>query len=96
MSYHQQTDSKQEPLYQNQSQPYILREDEKLPLFLIKLWNIVEDPAYFDVIRWDDVRFVFQIKLLKKFICRLAIVFILRIHTHSVVTCFHNTSNITI
>ena len=36
-------------------QPYILKEDEKIPLFLIKLWNIVEDPSYYDVIRWDEV-----------------------------------------
>ena len=36
-------------------QPFILKEDEKMPLFLIKLWNIVEDPAYYDVIRWDEV-----------------------------------------
>lgn len=33
----------------------ILKEDDKMPLFLIKLWNIVEDPNYYDVIRWDDV-----------------------------------------
>jgi hypothetical protein len=31
------------------SQPVILKEDEKIPLFLIKLWNIVEvgDPNLF-------------------------------------------------
>jgi hypothetical protein len=28
---------------------------EKIPLFLVKLWNIVEDPAYYDIIRWDEV-----------------------------------------
>lgn len=30
--------------------------DEKMPLFLIKLWNIVEDPTYQDIVRWDEVR----------------------------------------
>lgn len=41
--------------YKVQAQPYILREDEKIPLFLIKLWNIVEDPSYYEIIRWDEV-----------------------------------------
>lgn len=38
-----------------------LRDDEKMPLFLIKLWNIVEDPAYVNVIRWDDSGYSFHI-----------------------------------
>uniref|UniRef100_A0A915DAI8 HSF-type DNA-binding domain-containing protein n=1 Tax=Ditylenchus dipsaci TaxID=166011 RepID=A0A915DAI8_9BILA len=44
-----------------QAQPYILKEDEKIPLFLIKLWNIVEDPSYYDVIRWDESGYSFHI-----------------------------------
>jgi hypothetical protein len=44
-----------------QSEPYILKEDEKIPLFLVKLWNIVEDPAYYDVIRWDESGYSFHI-----------------------------------
>ncbi|KAH7693525.1 HSF-type DNA-binding domain containing protein, partial [Aphelenchoides avenae] len=44
-----------------QPEPYILKEDEKIPLFLIKLWNIVEDPAYYDVIRWDESGYSFHI-----------------------------------
>lgn len=39
----------------------ILKEDDKMPLFLIKLWNIVEDPNYYDVIRWDDSGYSFHI-----------------------------------
>jgi hypothetical protein len=37
--------------------PYLLKEDneQKIPLFLIKLWNIVEDPTYREVVRWDEV-----------------------------------------
>jgi hypothetical protein len=37
--------------------PYLLKEDveQKIPLFLVKLWNIVEDPAYREVVRWDEV-----------------------------------------
>uniref|UniRef100_A0A7E4VYE5 HSF_DOMAIN domain-containing protein n=1 Tax=Panagrellus redivivus TaxID=6233 RepID=A0A7E4VYE5_PANRE len=41
--------------------PVVLKEDDKIPLFLIKLWNIVEDPSYFDVIRWDDSGYSFHI-----------------------------------
>lgn len=33
----------------------VTREDEKIPLFLIKLWNIVEDPSYQKIVHWDDV-----------------------------------------
>lgn len=38
--------------------PMLLKEDgdQKIPLFLVKLWNIVEDPAHWEVIRWDEVR----------------------------------------
>lgn len=41
--------------------PFLVNEDgdQKIPLFLIKLWNIVEDAAYRDVIRWDEVCLIF-------------------------------------
>uniref|UniRef100_A0A914ZB34 HSF-type DNA-binding domain-containing protein n=1 Tax=Panagrolaimus superbus TaxID=310955 RepID=A0A914ZB34_9BILA len=42
-------------------QQTILKEDDKMPLFLIKLWNIVEDPTYYDVIRWDESGYSFHI-----------------------------------
>lgn len=29
--------------------------DDKIPLFLMKLWKIVNDPALGSVIAWDDV-----------------------------------------
>ncbi|KAE9550677.1 hypothetical protein FO519_006120 [Halicephalobus sp. NKZ332] len=46
----------------NQAPPVVfLKEDDKMPLFLIKLWNIVEDPTYFDIIRWDDSGYSFHI-----------------------------------
>jgi heat shock transcription factor 1 len=38
-----------------------LKEDDKMPLFLIKLWNIVEDPTYYDIIRWDESGYSFHI-----------------------------------
>ncbi|KAL3092899.1 hypothetical protein niasHT_020282 [Heterodera trifolii] len=43
--------------------PYLLREDgeQKIPLFLIKLWNIVEDPSHWEVIRWDESGLSFHI-----------------------------------
>ena len=31
------------------------RDEEKMPLFLIKLWNIVEDPSLQQIIKWDEV-----------------------------------------
>lgn len=37
---------------------HLPREEEKMPLFLIKLWNIVEDTAYQNVIRWDEVSYL--------------------------------------
>ncbi|CAD5206562.1 unnamed protein product [Bursaphelenchus okinawaensis] len=43
------------------AQPLILKEDDKIPLFLVKLWNIVEDPSYYDVIRWDESGYSFHI-----------------------------------
>uniref|UniRef100_A0AC34RB06 HSF-type DNA-binding domain-containing protein n=2 Tax=Panagrolaimus sp. JU765 TaxID=591449 RepID=A0AC34RB06_9BILA len=46
---------------QPQQPAIILKEDDKMPLFLIKLWNIVEDPNYYDVIRWDDSGYSFHI-----------------------------------
>ncbi|GMT28552.1 hypothetical protein PFISCL1PPCAC_19849 [Pristionchus fissidentatus] len=39
----------------------IAREDEKIPLFLIKLWNIVEDPSYQKIVHWDDSGYSFHI-----------------------------------
>lgn len=36
-------------------QPY--REEDKVPMFLIKMWNILEDPKFQDIIRWDKVPF---------------------------------------
>ncbi|KAI3420193.1 heat-shock transcription factor-1 [Globodera pallida] len=43
--------------------PCLLREDgeQKIPLFLIKLWNIVEDPSHWEVIRWDESGMSFHI-----------------------------------
>ncbi|CAJ0582424.1 unnamed protein product, partial [Mesorhabditis spiculigera] len=38
-----------------------LKEDDKMPLFLIKLWNIVEDQSYQNIIRWDDSGYSFHI-----------------------------------
>uniref|UniRef100_A0A914CBY9 HSF-type DNA-binding domain-containing protein n=1 Tax=Acrobeloides nanus TaxID=290746 RepID=A0A914CBY9_9BILA len=58
MSYQQQVT---ENTGMKMPQPFILKEDEKMPLFLIKLWNIVEDPAYYDVIRWDESGYSFHI-----------------------------------
>ncbi|CAD5209463.1 unnamed protein product [Bursaphelenchus xylophilus] len=43
------------------AQPLILKEDDKIPLFLVKLWNIVEDPSYYEVIRWDESGYSFHI-----------------------------------
>uniref|UniRef100_A0A915BG04 HSF-type DNA-binding domain-containing protein n=1 Tax=Parascaris univalens TaxID=6257 RepID=A0A915BG04_PARUN len=40
---------------------HLPREEEKMPLFLIKLWNIVEDTAYQNVIRWDESGYSFHI-----------------------------------
>lgn len=31
--------------------------DEKIPLFLLKLWKIMEDPSFGGIICWDDVRY---------------------------------------
>ncbi|KAI6229020.1 Heat shock factor protein 1 [Aphelenchoides fujianensis] len=45
---------------QQQAAP-LVKEDEKIPLFLVKLWNIVEDPAYYDTIRWDESGYSFHI-----------------------------------
>ncbi|KAF8367965.1 hsf-1 [Pristionchus pacificus] len=39
----------------------VTREDEKIPLFLIKLWNIVEDPSYQKIVHWDDSGYSFHI-----------------------------------
>uniref|UniRef100_A0A914WGC3 HSF-type DNA-binding domain-containing protein n=1 Tax=Plectus sambesii TaxID=2011161 RepID=A0A914WGC3_9BILA len=36
-------------------------EEEKIPLFLVKLWNIVEDPNYASVIGWDETGYSFHI-----------------------------------
>ncbi|GMR53627.1 hypothetical protein PMAYCL1PPCAC_23822, partial [Pristionchus mayeri] len=39
----------------------VARDDEKIPLFLIKLWNIVEDPSYQKIVHWDDSGYSFHI-----------------------------------
>ncbi|KAI6208279.1 Heat shock factor protein 1 [Aphelenchoides besseyi] len=39
----------------------MLKDDEKIPLFLVKLWNIVEDPSYYETIRWDESGYSFHI-----------------------------------
>ncbi|CAI4222174.1 unnamed protein product [Auanema sp. JU1783] len=50
---------------QNQSQTSTQlpshKDEEKMPLFLIKLWNIVEDPNYQQIIRWDPSGYSFHI-----------------------------------
>ncbi|CAJ0592520.1 unnamed protein product [Cylicocyclus nassatus] len=50
---------------QQQAQPAAqlpnFKEDEKMPLFLIKLWSIVEDPNYQQIVRWDDSGYSFHI-----------------------------------
>jgi hypothetical protein len=33
--------------------------EDKVPLFLMKLWKIVEDPTLRNVVGWDDVRIMF-------------------------------------
>lgn len=33
----------------------VQRDDDKIPLFLLKLWNIIEDPNFGEIIQWDDV-----------------------------------------
>jgi hypothetical protein len=47
----------------NQSEPHVVnpKDDEKIPLFLIKLWNIVEDPVHYEVVRWDESGYSFHI-----------------------------------
>uniref|UniRef100_A0A158P9U9 HSF_DOMAIN domain-containing protein n=1 Tax=Angiostrongylus cantonensis TaxID=6313 RepID=A0A158P9U9_ANGCA len=37
------------------------KDDEKMPLFLIKLWSIVEDPQYQQIVRWDESGYSFHI-----------------------------------
>ena len=44
-------------LNEQQQMNVAARDDEKIPLFLIKLWNIVEDPSNQNVIQWDEVPF---------------------------------------
>lgn len=31
------------------------RDEEKVPMFLVKMWNILEDPEFQNIIRWDKV-----------------------------------------
>uniref|UniRef100_A0A0N4ZQK2 HSF_DOMAIN domain-containing protein n=1 Tax=Parastrongyloides trichosuri TaxID=131310 RepID=A0A0N4ZQK2_PARTI len=40
----------------------VLREDDKTPVFLVKLWNIVNDPALDHIIEWDESGLSFHIK----------------------------------
>ncbi|VDN31742.1 unnamed protein product [Gongylonema pulchrum] len=34
---------------------FLYREEEKVPMFLVKMWNILEDPKFQNIIRWDKV-----------------------------------------
>ncbi|KJH45343.1 HSF-type DNA-binding domain protein [Dictyocaulus viviparus] len=51
------------PLQQQpqQSIAQLPKDDEKMPLFLIKLWSIVEDPQYQQIVRWDESGYSFHI-----------------------------------
>ncbi|VDK45623.1 unnamed protein product [Anisakis simplex] len=55
--------TRSEPLQRN-NESFVVghfpREEEKTPLFLIKLWNIVEDSAYQNI-RWDESGYSFHI-----------------------------------
>lgn len=31
------------------------RDEEKVPMFLVKMWNILEDPEFQNIICWDKV-----------------------------------------
>ncbi|ETN73696.1 HSF-type DNA-binding domain protein [Necator americanus] len=44
----------QQQQVQQTSQLPSFKDDEKMPLFLIKLWSIVEDPQYQQIVRWDE------------------------------------------
>jgi hypothetical protein len=57
----QQPGTLSNPAVVPQQQQTILKEDDKMPLFLIKLWNIVEDPSFWDIIRWDESGYSFHI-----------------------------------
>lgn len=58
---------------------YVQVLDEKIPLFLVKLWNIVDDPSYRHIVRWDDVSLtcffffltIFRVKFEKHHHCRI-------------------------
>uniref|UniRef100_A0A0N5A8M8 HSF_DOMAIN domain-containing protein n=1 Tax=Syphacia muris TaxID=451379 RepID=A0A0N5A8M8_9BILA len=39
----------------------VQRDEDKIPLFLLKLWSIIEDPNFGDVIRWDPTGYSFHI-----------------------------------
>ncbi|CEF62027.1 Heat shock factor (HSF)-type, DNA-binding domain and Winged helix-turn-helix DNA-binding domain-containing protein [Strongyloides ratti] len=39
-----------------------IKEDDKTPVFLIKLWNIVNDPSFDHIIEWDESGLSFHIK----------------------------------
>uniref|UniRef100_A0A1I7XHF1 Ovule protein n=1 Tax=Heterorhabditis bacteriophora TaxID=37862 RepID=A0A1I7XHF1_HETBA len=56
MSYNNRV-PKVEVLSNQQNVPQVVVQ-QKMPLFLIKLWNIVEDPAYQQIIQWDEVSLV--------------------------------------
>uniref|UniRef100_A0A913HJX9 HSF_DOMAIN domain-containing protein n=1 Tax=Strongyloides stercoralis TaxID=6248 RepID=A0A913HJX9_STRER len=40
----------------------VMKEDDKTPVFLIKLWNIVNDPNLDHIIEWDESGLSFHIK----------------------------------
>lgn len=35
------------------------RDEDKVPMFLVKMWNILEDPEFQNIICWDKVWFSF-------------------------------------
>lgn len=39
----------------------VQRDEDKIPLFLLKLWSIIEDPNFGEIIRWDDTGYSFHI-----------------------------------
>ncbi|KAK6728528.1 hypothetical protein RB195_005892 [Necator americanus] len=51
----------QQQQVQQTSQLPSFKDDEKMPLFLIKLWSIVEDPQYQQIVRWDESGYSFHI-----------------------------------
>ncbi|KAK5976752.1 Heat shock factor protein 2 [Trichostrongylus colubriformis] len=57
LQHQQQQQQQQQPVAQLPN----FKDDEKMPLFLIKLWSIVEDPQYQQIVRWDESGYSFHI-----------------------------------